>query len=63
MKAYILSRHYGTVQIGNRVFQPSTGAIFEADRKGLRHLGSYDVPDASMESARMALREDAKIYH
>jgi len=60
MKAYVLSRECGTVQIGNVVFQPCTGAKFHADRKGLRKaIAVIEVKEASMEEARRALEESA----
>ena len=58
MKAYILSTKFGTVQIGDTVFQPETGAIFTVPPISPDEAERYpvvEVPDASMESARKAL--------
>jgi len=60
MKAYILSRIHGTVQIGRTVFQPCSGAQFKASRRGLRSFETVDVKRASMEEARKALRNEKK---
>ena len=60
MKAYVLSREWGTVQIGNVVFQPCTNTKFHADRKGLKKaIAVVEVKEASMEEARRALEESA----
>lgn len=56
-KAFILSWEHGTVQIGKIVFQPCTGARFEADLKGLRGLPWYWVSEQSMSAAREALEK------
>jgi len=58
VKAYVLSKRNGTVQIGNTVFQPCTGAIFKVGpirKKDV--LCVVDVPDKSMWSAREALQK------
>jgi len=56
-KAYLLSLEFGTVQIGDTVFQPCTGARFQADRKGLKGRPCVLVPDKSMRSARLAIEK------
>lgn len=57
MKAYILSSHFGTVQIGNTVFQPCTGNAFRVDSRPWQEKNAQpiDVPDKSMRSAELAL--------
>lgn len=57
MKAYVLSTEHGTVQIGSIVYQPCTGAMFVADRKGLKGKKIYTVEKASMEVAKKILQE------
>jgi len=61
MKAYILSRTNGTVQIGKTVFQPATGAQYKVDsipRKG-EYQAIVEVSEASMQGAREAIEKDA----
>jgi len=54
-KAYILSRIHGTVQIGDTVFQPATGASFKATAKGLSKKKFVMVKSKSMNCAKKAL--------
>lgn len=56
MRAYILSRENGTVQIGDTVFQPYTHKKFKADRKGLSGKDFVIVDKKDFNSARQALR-------
>ena len=60
MKAYILSRENGTVQIGNTVFCVPTQKKFSAPRKGLKGLPVVEVPDKSWASAKLAQDLDRK---
>lgn len=63
MKAYIVSRKNGVVQIGNTVYQPCTGAIFSVGRgrpKGVSGVPVIEVEMNDMESAKMALEADAR---
>lgn len=55
MKAYILSSEHGTVQIGSIVYQPCTGAMFQADKKGLKKGAGIEVEKASMVIAKRIL--------
>ena len=64
MKAYVLSTENGTVQIGHAVYCIQTMESFTATRKGLAKTSwvdglpekrSYDVPDNSWRSAKIAL--------
>lgn len=60
-KAYILSRQNGVVQIGNTVYQPSTGAIFRAGRvKRKEVINTVEVSEKSMAGAIQALAIDAR---
>lgn len=54
-KAYVLSKVNGTVQIGDTVFQPATGAEFKATVKGLRKKKVVMVKSKTMDSAKKAL--------
>jgi len=54
-RAYLLSLWNGTVQIGDTVFQPCTGARFQVDRKGLKSRPWIILTDKSMRSARLAI--------
>ena len=56
-RAYLLSLEFGTVQIGDTVFQPCTGTWFRCSRKGLKGRPWVLVPDKSMESARLAFKK------
>jgi hypothetical protein len=56
MRAYILSEEHGTVQIGDTVFQPCTGARFRVNRKRLRGPRWVEVRKKSMEEAVEAMR-------
>lgn len=60
MKAYIVSRENGVVQIGNTVYQPCTGAIFSVGRGRPKGVSVIEVEKNDMENAKMALEEDAK---
>ena len=56
MKAYVLSTRYGTVQIGDTIFQPATGARIRADKINLSDYEEIiEVNEASMETAEKAL--------
>lgn len=57
MKAYILNKVHGTVQIGHTIFQPCTGNKFISGKKGLGGKRAVEVKDCSMESAVEALRQ------
>jgi hypothetical protein len=62
MKAYILSRANGTVQIGKTLYQPCTGAQYKVSsipRKG-EYEAVIEVSENSMQGAREALQKDAE---
>jgi len=54
-RAYLLSLEFGTVQIGDTIFQPWSWTKFSANRKGLKGRPWVLVPEKSMRSARLAL--------
>jgi len=59
MKAYILSREHGVVQIGDTIFAPISGVRFKTDRKSLPlTYRVYSVPDKSWQSAKLAFQLD-----
>jgi len=55
MKAYLLSKEHGTIQIKDTVFQPCTGERFKVDRTGLNGKRSVDVHGCSMSNAKLAI--------
>mgnify|MGYP000844949550 FL=1 len=69
LKAYILSRTNGTIQIGSRIYQPATGAVFRTSRKpwlysDLRRweegIEVVSVSEQSMAGAKEAIRKSAR---
>jgi hypothetical protein len=70
MKAYILSKIYGTVQIGRKIYQPATNVVFSAcgrpwqmsDKSRYEEgiIGPIVVPDQSMDSAKIAILKKEK---
>lgn len=64
-EACILSLPNGTVQIGQTVYQPATGAIFNVNSRCPREDAGHprvSVPDKSMKSAKKAIREVVDKY-
>lgn len=58
MKAYILSYEYGTVQIGNTVFQPSTGAKFKVTNRPKNYVKIVEAKEKSMDEAKKILEQN-----
>lgn len=56
-RAYILSEVYGTVQIGDTVFQPCTGTQYKVSSYPRKYKKVILVKDKSMESAKKALQD------
>ena len=57
MKAYLLSRENGIIQIGRRVYCLASGNMFDVDRRGLRDKPKCDVYENSWAEARRAYRK------
>lgn len=66
--AYVLSKVYGTVQIGEKVYQPATGAVFRgsgkpwlysASRRWEEGIIAVPVSEQSMAGAREAIKKSA----
>jgi hypothetical protein len=60
MEAYIISLSNGTVQIGDTIFQPSTGKTFPVQGNEAHKYAPVKVSGASMDEARRALAECLK---
>ena len=62
-KAHILSRTFGTVQIGRTVYQPSAGEKYRVTDKPKHALNIVLVSQNSIEGAREALAKDAAMTY
>jgi hypothetical protein len=60
MVAYIISLSNGTVQIGNTIFQPSTGKTFPVQGNEEHKYAPVEVNAATIDEARRALAECLK---
>jgi|Deesub1362A_J573_1020465.scaffolds.fasta_scaffold00107_99 hypothetical protein len=60
MKAYLLSRENGVIQIGRTVYTLPLRTKFEGTRKGLKKYPSCDVKENSWEEAEKAYKELAQ---